>query len=351
MNRDSNVELLRVVLMFLIVMGHFSQFGYFEDKPVSMNSLNLESIFFIQIRQFARPACATFGIISGYYQIGGYSLNKLYPIIVKTELYSIVFMLITYTFNLAPLSLSECALGFVPIIFGNWYIVTYIILFPLIPYANKLIHELSQQQFKKFIITIAIIFCIIPTFTLNVSFSSRFGTIGILMFTYFIGAYIRLHGYPRTRIFWNVMTVVGFVTMIIINLSILAVGYTIKSDRIISNSMRLSECNTIPAMIFSIGIFVTFLELKVHGDKISKLINIIGKSTFGVYLIHINSAARLWVYCKPFYYFNSNSMPYLGAFLQIIIVFAFCSIIDCFYEVTIGKILKTHFAKKQIKRS
>ena len=71
LNRDSNIEILRIISMFLIIMGHFSQLGYFDNKSVSVNDINWESVFFIQIRQFARPACSIFGLISGYYQIRG----------------------------------------------------------------------------------------------------------------------------------------------------------------------------------------------------------------------------------------------------------------------------------------
>lgn len=272
-------------------------------------------------------------------KFGGDSVKKLLSIIIKTELFGIIFTIFTLCFKLASIGVTGFAEGVLPIVFGNWYIITYILLFPLIPYANKFIQGLSQEEFKKLLLTIAIIYCIVPTFTLNMMINN-FGGIAILIFTYFIGAYIRLFCNSLSTKKWLFLSIVGFVSMIIINMSILGIGYIQKSDRIISQSCRFSEYNTIPAMLFSIGIFITFLKIKVNSEIIGRVVTLIGKSTFGIYLIHINTPAKFWLWNKPFDYFYSNSMPYLGAFIQIIVVFAFCSIVDTLYELTISKIIK-----------
>lgn len=81
------------------------------------------------------------------------------------------------------------------------------------------------------------------------------------------------------------------------------------------------------AVITSVFAFLFFKNLQVHYNK---LINIVAASTFGVLLIHDNSRIMqdwLWKHSlKPVEFFSRNI--YLHAFLCVIGVYVFCTLID-----------------------
>lgn len=77
--------------------------------------------------------------------------------------------------------------------FGNGFAVGYFILCLLIPFLNSMLNGLEKEQFKRMVITLLIIWCIVPTVTMGV-WGDNFGKISGFIIMYLLGAYIRLYG-------------------------------------------------------------------------------------------------------------------------------------------------------------
>lgn len=99
---------------------------------------------------------------------------------------------------------------------------------------------------------------------------------------YLIGAYIRLYDFNRfskKTIKW--FSVIGYVLFIIITCGITYMSqYNASIFRVVN---KISSMNSIIVLVEAILIFIVFKNLDI---KNSKVINILGKSSIGVYLFH-----------------------------------------------------------------
>lgn len=75
-NRNSNIELLRIISMLFIVAGHFIEYAYFGENPMIVNDLSVESVIFQELMQFARMSCSIFAMISGFFLVRG-GINRI----------------------------------------------------------------------------------------------------------------------------------------------------------------------------------------------------------------------------------------------------------------------------------
>ena len=92
-----------------------------------------------------------------------------------------------------------------------------------------------------------------------------------------------------------------------------------------------NENNTF-ILLAAILLLAGFRDLKIG---YSKWINLIAKSTLGVYLLHDHATMRIVIWNKLFHpatYFNSRMFPLL-AIAIIVIVFLVCSIMDRVYHL------------------
>ena len=65
--RQSNIEMLRIILMLMIVINHIISHGVLDYNEIIGNTL----IFYRMIIAFVVPAVISFVLISGYFSIHG----------------------------------------------------------------------------------------------------------------------------------------------------------------------------------------------------------------------------------------------------------------------------------------
>jgi len=156
-----------------------------------------------------------------------------------------------------------------------------------------------------------------PMFNISINYVFWFGII------YILAAYIRL--YPshifENRKLWRRTTIISILVGIISIFICLQFGQPYYF---------LVDSNKILSVVFALSSFLYFKNLRI---KYSKLINIIGGSTFGVLLIHANSdAMRTWLWKDFIDCIGHYQLPIIqligysiGCILSIFIV---CIIID-----------------------
>ena len=141
--RDINIELLRVIAMFMIVAIHaIGHSGLYLSHDLSV--YNKVLIRFLD--SLVTVGSSLFILISGYYMIGKkLNLKKILNLWGKTILYSvaiyIIFLLLdkkVYTFETIFPVLTE----------KYWFITAYITLYFLAPIINIGLNKLTKNQFK-----------------------------------------------------------------------------------------------------------------------------------------------------------------------------------------------------------
>lgn len=110
----------------------------------------------------------------------------------------------------------------------------------------------------------------------------------------------------------------------------------------------VADSNKVFAVVVAFCSFLWFKNLKI---KLSKIINLIGASTFGVLLIHANSdSMRLWLWKKTVdcvgHYDLSLSSLILFSFAVVFAVFFVCIAIDIVRIKALEKPLFKMFDKK-----
>jgi hypothetical protein len=224
-----------------------------------------------------------------------------------------------------------------PFIFRRyWFVTTYIILYFLAPYINKLLDNLSKEDNVKLICFFVFFVSFLPTFTKLDFYGNEL--IQFIMF-YIIGAYFKKYQdnvFSRSKknnyIFFVICALMLISSVIV--LDILQVKYNIS---FVESTYFFSRYSFI-ALMFSISLFNIFVNKK---EFYSKTINVISSCVFGIYLLSDHNIVRrfLWVdILKNNEFVNSNYFV-LHFIISIFLVFIVCGIVEYVRKHTLEKFI------------
>lgn len=322
--RNSSLELLRIICMILIIAHHYTIHGGYEEFSVSNFSNNVIILQLISI--FGKISCNIFILITGYFMVKSkFNLKKVILLICEMFFYSIGIAFILFILKIETFSVKDLIKIFMPIMYGNWFLVNYLILYCLIPFLNKFIHILDKATLKKFIYILLLICSFIPTFAVNSKF--EFNNLDIMIVMYFIGAYIGLYFSNKSKKIYNRMSI-GFNLILIISVVCFDfIGIIANKDNIIKNATYFSKINSLIAIASSISVFLVFAK---NYNFYSKIVNFVSSSVLGIYLFHDNDYIRsiIWEKIYPNVGFLNSNYMVIHIFIKIVCVFAIGLIID-----------------------
>lgn len=337
--RNSNFELLRIIAMIMIVSLHTLGHGGGLTNT-TVNSMNF--VFNHILESLSIVAVNVFILISGYFGIRSYSCikNKIIILYKQMIFYSISIGLLFIIFN-KSLSIANIVQMLFPISTQLWWFMSLnIILLILSPYINKIIFNLTGEEFKKLLKILVLIFVVWP------SILGIFEPIDIsggyslyqFIFMYIVGAYIRIN-YENKRFSCRNSF------LIYLSVSLVLATMNIVFSNFLGYNFGIYAYNFILIFISSISLFLCFKDLRL---KYNQTINNIAKLTLGVYLIHDHPLVRNWIY-KFLHLSNSfNATYYILSVITIIIaIFIGCSSIEFirkkiffYFEETVRKIIE-----------
>ena len=327
--RNSNIELYRIIVMLLIVMHHYVVNSGLLDEMFK-TPLAPESIFLYLFGMWGKTGIDCFVLITGYFMCkSSISLYKFVKLLLQIELYNVLFYCIFLYTGYMSLSVGNIIQVINPIPGVNTGFISCFLLFYLfIPFLNILLKNLSKNQHLLLVILCLGIYTIlgtVPWISVTLNYITWFCIL------YVVASYIRLYGIWRgeDKMFWGVASLV---LIIISALSVLIMlSWGIRSGVRLDWSLVMffvSDSNKLLAFLVSVSTFMFFKNIHIRQ---SKWINTIASCTFGVLLIHANSdAMRQWLWkdtCDNVGIFHS-SMIYIHALCVPIIVFIACTIID-----------------------
>lgn len=332
--RNSNIEILRIISMLFIVVSHYSIHGEISltALPVGINRLILE------ITRLGNIGVIIFILISGYYMIGqkNIQLKKILKLLFQVSFYSLLIYILFIILGLESFSIKTFIKNIFPVIFNKyWFATAYILLYLLSPFINKFLNNLEKKEHLLFLIVTLVLFSIIPTFTAQKLYGNEL--IQFMMF-YSIGAYLRKYPdnlFTRKKI--NLIMLLG-TTILLIMSSLTFDLLGTKMEIFNSRSCYFFNRSSILAILFSISLFNLFINKKEFNNK---YINLISSCTFGVYLIHDNTLVReaIWVdVFKNHDYVYSNNL-FFHMIICVIIVYIACIIIEYIRKNIIEKYL------------
>ncbi len=356
--RNTNLEILRIITMLLIVSHHYIVHGM---KGVEFAITNTNTYILYFLAMFGKIGVVVFVLISAYFMIENkFTLRKLLILGGEVYFYSFLFLILAIAF-LSPSELTVGNLGksILPISHnGYWFITCYIILMLFSPFLNKFIKSISRGTHVKIIVLSVLLWSIFPTFlpamVLNpvqtVFVGNNFQYTPLIWFfvLYFIGSYIRLY-VDTDKLTYNKLIGGFIISLIIIYIGSCIFGivdtnstahlwWALPSFDITDSALyRLFSLeNNFFVLSASVCLFLAFLKRKPFSNK---YINYLAGSVLGVYLIHSNAFGRLftWTPFNPAAHYNSPNLLLMGI-VTVFIVYIVCSGIDIIRRVTIEKL-------------
>ena len=199
--RNYNLELLRIIAMFMIVVLHYCCHGYQMTK-VGTAGYNTPILWLIYT--FCYCAVNIYVLISGYFLCKSeFKWKKVFKIYIEVLFYSIIiFSILTISGTIEITKSSQIITAFLPIISkAYWFVTIYLSMYVISPFLNKLIDALDQKEYIKMLLTLGILIMICNNAIPGTFFLDKTYGFGIIWFTYLylVAAYIRIYDIPPIK--------------------------------------------------------------------------------------------------------------------------------------------------------
>lgn len=181
--RNSNIELLRFVLMFAICILHLLVHGVgIKESGASIGNVDL------LLCALSLPAVNCFMLISGYYGIR-FSVNKALVLILQAFIFFLLCSVIKM-YLLGEVKWTTLAQHLFPIANKNWWFLTeYFCVMLLSPLINKGIERIDRRTFT--VILLYLIF--INSFGLYLVRASLGSNLLSMLIVYLLGRYLYMY--------------------------------------------------------------------------------------------------------------------------------------------------------------
>lgn len=344
--RDSNIELYRIIIMILIVAHHYVvNSGLWDVMRLSPTSF--KSIYLYIFGMWGKTGINCFVLITGYFMCQSkITLRKFTKLFLWIEFYNILIYFIFCIFGYIDFSFISFTMRLLPIKnISDGFTSCFLVFFLTIPFLNILINNMSKQQHELLLALSLFIYSLwakIPSFTVTMNYVIWFDIL------YLISSYIRIYS-SFDRLDYKKW---GWLTLLSILLSISSAVVALFVNKPDYVYYFVHDSNALLAIAVSVCAFMWFKGCPL---KYYKWINSIGASTFGVLLIHANSdTMRQWLWKDTLNnvgYYDGNI--YLHSFISVLCVFFVCTIIDQlrlrFIEDPLFKVLDRFMAKRNNK--
>lgn len=328
--RNSVIELLRILCILMVIAGHYYTHGIaYRMVPYVYETYSLRILAMQLISFGADIANDLFIIVTGYYMVNSAIKGKrIFKLFAQMLFYAWLIVCVFHITGIHPLVGEPLKKALLPFWSGeNWFVTCYLLLCLFIPFLNPFLKTLEQKQFIKLLVLLFIIHFVTPLFGTKSFWSVKHGLEQFIIL-YFIGAFIRLHGF-KTKFLQNKWCQRGILFILallwfLIGAGTGIIGLTYMNADIIGN---VTKYFPVFSVLIASSLFVVALGIKPF---YSKIINVLSGSVLGIYLIHDNSLVRehIWRSVSPNYdYIHTNSI-FLHMAEKTIQVFLICLLID-----------------------
>ncbi len=361
--RESGIELLRILLMLQVVFLHICSYGTYSK--FGSKAGGMDGLLYWVVMMLSRTPVYMYIVIMGYFMISKEmtmkdAWNKIKSIYLVVIFYSVGIWLIftiasqlpfewadklTYTMNIK--NIIRC---FLPFLTKIWpFMTTYLLILFFAPFINRALKEIPKQTYQILIGVLFFIFSIWIVLTLmeptkqvlnlNKIINNDDGkSLYSVVFMYILGGYIRRfaphHEKAKPRYL-----------LIGVGLALINVVFTYKVPGY--RNIVLRNDNPI-SIIEGVMWLMYFKDLKLR----SKIINTIARHNLGVYIIHEHPILRpiIWnnivaIDITTFYSTKCYPFKLLGIGIAI---YAICIVVDMGRE-RLFRWIGNHYNKRRRK--
>lgn len=346
--RDSGLELLRIIAMFFIIAHHYTNHGGFEK--ITLDTISCSTIYISCLEMFGKVGCMIFAIITGYSMISKQvtlkeQLKKSIQLAGTMLFYSLLCLIVSYIFIPQYVGIKDIIYAFIPFFKGNWYVKCYLYFCLFIPYINQFISSLSKASYRKLLVLIAFTWIILSTLTGYDTYDV--GEFGFMLIAYLFGAYSKLYLKDK-KCNNNRYLLISLICFILLILSVVLIdnlSVLLESESLLKKSDYFIEWNSI--LSFGLAYFIFMFFSNKH--FVNKIVNLVASTTIGIYLFHDNELVMVVIWKIIFPNINYVNNPYIHSIIKIIAVFLIGMIIDLIRQ-NIFKKMSTNIINKNYEK-
>lgn len=318
--RNYGIDLLRIVAMIMVILIHSYGYGGLSYNAFGANHYTSKLIY-----TFCEGAVNCFALISGFVGYKAkHKFSNIFYLIIQVAFWAILLTTI-YKFRYpSEVENSEfvfCAFPFVHTQY--WYFRAYFCVFLFIPFMNLLIDKTTRNQANFLIITIFIVFSVIPTYFSYDAFILNNGLSPLwIALLYIVGAYLSKYNFNEKYKKKYLL----LVFLICITITYLWDLFS-NDDFMFLKKLTLYTSPTL--VIGSICLVLLFSKIKI-GSISKKIVKFFTPLTFSVYIIHMSTYV-INKFFRGFYIEFVDYNPFLFPIVVIgasILIFIICALID-----------------------
>ena len=278
--RSSNIELLRILAMFLVLVQHANFLGI--GTPYTVECLAAPGNTFVRflVQTLSFVAVDVFVLISGWFGIKP-TLKKLFSLLFQVLFFTISILLIFgLVKGFGAIHLKSVFKAFM-ITKCYWFVKSYICLFILSPVLNAFVEKASKRTFEIVLICFFAFQTIYgwtdsaPEFNYGASVVAFCGL-------YLLARYLRL--YPISFLSREKLCVLSYLGLSLV--LAFFIWFLVRMDFHTEYAVKITFSHVNPVIILSsVALLMAFVNIDM---PCSKAINWIAASAFAVYIIHIN---------------------------------------------------------------
>ncbi|MCI8417914.1 MAG: acyltransferase [Lachnospiraceae bacterium] len=325
-NRDSSIEIFRIITMICIIAHHYVVNSGILEEITRENIMSLNTLFSLVFGWGGKTGINCFVLITGYFMCKlNISIKKFLKLFLEIEFYNIILSLAFIVSGYDSFSWSGFIKTIVPVYdLGTGFVSSYLVFYLFIPYLNLLIKVMEEIQHIGLILVCLFCGMLLQTFFVV---SNTFSYVGWFMVLYFIASYIRL--YPKRFFEDRRLCIILFVMSLLLSWgSVIFNAYIYAKWGIRIRFYRFVDTNRILAVLTAVSAFLFFKNLHL---KHCPIINKFAASVFGVLLIHANSdIMRKWLWqdvLRNVQAYHSNYLL-IHAFTSVIGIYVIATFID-----------------------
>lgn len=319
-SRNSNFEILRIFAMILIIAHHFSVHGAF-NFGVEELSINR---FWIQLLQMGgKLGVNIFVLITGYFSIKAEKIRieKILSFCGQLIFYAVLIYLIFAYFTDLPFATVSFLRAFFPITYDEWWFASaYFVLYLFSPYINRFLGSLSRADYRKLLMLMGFLWCVIPTVTDQLYQSNH---LIWFIFLYSLAGYLKLYPLRRSHrplFYFAIAAGAALLTF----LSAVLLDYAEAAGlKLLSRATYFFDLQKAPMLLIALALFLGFAQAT---PRYIKAINVFSSAMFGVYLIHDHDYVRKFLWLTLF---RNASFSQSDLLIPLSLVAVFAVLLGC----------------------
>ena len=284
-NRESNIEMLRILCTLLIISSHFLGIGHISQK---------DSCFYLMVNtmmsDLSRVACTVFIIISAWFSLDkSTNISKVFHVWLTTIMYMVPLTIIGHHYNLFAEDMYVVKCSFLPVSYGYgaaWFTSVYIVLMLISPLLNYILQNVQRNIMKFYLFTY---FCAFSLFATIFHENGKYALeLVAFSFVYLLTGYIKKYKVVNERFLSTKYACIMFMCSWLFISALMTMGTYFSGNVFYDEMFKFGNFyygyfQTIPNLICAFSLFFIFLNFKIRNRQI---INKLASLSFGIIIFH-----------------------------------------------------------------